>query len=142
MSHPGSTVELETLAGSPEQLKLDIPSRQQLRRGLRSCLGSGMREGGMFWIKEVGETVAIGWGGAGEGLFGRGHDKRDDVDETVEGKAATGDEVRRAGSISSSPHDLLSLRKVGEQSGVPIWITSPSEAERLLLAMELAVGFM
>lgn len=141
MLHPGSTVELDTLAGSPDPLKLDIPSRQKLRRGLRSCLGSGMREGGMFWVKDAGETVAIGWGEAGEGLFGRELDKRDDADETVEGKA-TGDGVRRGGWISSSPHDLVSLGKVGEQGGVPVWTTSPSEEERLLLAMELAVGFM
>lgn len=96
----------------------------------------------MFWVKGVGETVAVGWGGDGEGLFDRGHDKRDDVDETVEGKAPTGGKVSRGGSTSSSPHDLLPLRKEGEQGGVPIWMPSPSEEERLLLAMELAVGFM
>lgn len=134
-------VGVEALAGPPDQLELGFTSRQRLRRGLRGCLGSGMREGGMFWVKGVGETLAVGWRGVGEGLFDGGHEERDEVDETVEGNAAT-DEVRRAGSTSSSPHDLLLLGKEGELGGEPIWMPSPSEEERLLLAMELAVGFM
>lgn len=80
-------------------------------------------------------TVAVGWEEVGEGLFDRGHDKRDDADET-------GDEVSRGASGSSSPHNLLLLGKEGEQGGLPIWMPSPIEEERLLLAMELAVGFM
>ncbi len=100
----------EALVGPPEQLELGFTSRQRLWRGLRGCLGSGMREGGMFWVKGMGETVAVWWGGFGEGLFDKGHDKRDDVDDMVEGKAPTGEEVSRGGSTSSSPHDLLPLR--------------------------------
>lgn len=96
----------------------------------------------MFWVEGVGETVAVGWGGVGEGLFDRGRNEREDADETAEGAAATGEDVSRGGSPSSSPHDLLLLWKEGEQGGVRIWMPSPSEEERLLFAMELAVGFM
>ena len=96
----------------------------------------------MLWIKEVGETVAVGWGAVGEGLFDRGHDKTDDDDETEDGNAVTGDEVSSGGSTSSSSDDLLPLESKGEQSGVSIWIPSPREEDRLLLAMELAVWFM
>lgn len=84
----------------------------------------------MFRVKRLGETAAAGWEEVGEGLF-----DRDDADET-------GDEVSRGGSGSSSPHDLLLLGKEGEEGGVPVWMPSPTEEERLLLAMELAVGFM
>ena len=80
---------------------------------------------------EVGETVAVGWWAVGEGLLGRG-----------QGNAVTGDEVSRGSSTSSSPDNLLPLGKEGELGGIPIWISSPSDEERLLLAMELAVGFM
>lgn len=52
----------------------------------------------------------------------------------------TGDDASRG--ASSSPHDLLLLGKEGEPGGERIWMPSPSEEERLLLAMELAVGFM
>ena len=136
-------VGVEALAEPPDQLELDITSRQRLRRGLRGCLGSGMREGGTFWVKGVGETAAVGWGGVEEGLLDRGgYDKRDDADDTAEGKAVTGDELSSGRSTSSSPHDLLFMGKGGEDDGVPIWMPSPSEEERLLLAMELAVGFM
>lgn len=98
----------------------------------------------MFWVKRVGETVAVGWGEAGEGLFDRGYNKADDDvdDETGERKAVTGGEVSGRGSISSSPNDPLPLWKEGEQGGVTSWIPSPREQDRLLLAMELAVGFM
>lgn len=54
----------------------------------------------------------------------------------------TGDEAPRGGSTSRSPDNLLPLGKEEDVGGVPIWIPSPSEDERLLLAMELAVGFM
>lgn len=83
----------------------------------------------------MGVTVAVGCEEVGEGLFDRGYDKWDDADET-------GDEMSRGGSASSSPHNLLLLGKEGEQGGVPVWMPSPNEEERLLLAMELAVGFM
>lgn len=45
-------------------------------------------------------------------------------------------------STSSSPDEILRLGSEGEQGGVPMWRPSPREEERLLLAMELAVGFM
>lgn len=90
----------------------------------------------------MGETVAVGWERVGERPFDRGHDERDDVDVTVEGEAPTGVEAIRGGSTSISPHDLLPLRRDGEQGGELICMPSPSEEERLLLAMELAVGFM
>lgn len=54
----------------------------------------------------------------------------------------TGDEVSRGGSTSSSSDDVLPLGRWGEEGGEPSWMPSPREEERLLLAMELAVGFM
>lgn len=90
---------------------------------------------------EVGETVSVGWKGVGEELFGREQDK-DNGEETEDGNTVTGDEVSRGSSTSSSLDDLLPLGNEGELGGVPIWIPSPSDEERLLLAMELAVGFM
>ena len=100
-----------------------------------------MREGGMLWVKVEGETAAVRWGEAGEGLFARGYSKDED-EEAIEGKAVMGEEVNRGSSTSSSPDNLMPLRKEGEQGGVPTWIPSDREEERLLLAMELAVGFM
>ena len=126
-SHPGSAVGVQALAKPPDQLALGLMSRQKLRRGLRGCLGSGMREGGTFWVRAVGETAAVGCGWR--------PDKRGDADEAV-----TGEDASRG--ASSSPQDLLLLGKEGEPGGVRIWMPSPSEEERLLLAMELAVGFM
>lgn len=105
----------------PGQPELAISSRQRLRRGLSCCLGSGMREGGLLG---EGETAAGGRGGVRGGLLGAGRDERD------------------GGSTSGSTDDLLPRWKRGEQGGEPGWMTSPSEVERLLLAMELAVGFM
>ena len=87
----------------------------------------------MLWVKVEGETAAVRWGEAGEGLFD---------EETIEGKAVMGEEVNSGSSTSSSPDNLMPLRKEGEQGGVPTWIPSDREEERLLLAMELAVGFM
>lgn len=43
---------------------------------------------------------------------------------------------------SCSQHDLLLLWKEGELGGVRMSMPSPSEEERLLLAVELTVGFM
>lgn len=100
----------------------DVASRQRLRRGLRGCLGSGMREGGALWVKVEGETEAVG-----------GEEERDDAEETAE---------EASPSTSSSPHDLLVLGKGGVEGGERAWRPSPTEEERLLLAMELAVGFM
>lgn len=61
-SQPGSAVGEHALARPPDQLVLGLVSRQRLRRGLRGCLGSGMREGGTFWVKAVGENAAVGCG--------------------------------------------------------------------------------
>lgn len=83
----------------------------------------------------LGATAAVGWEDVREELLDRGYDERGDADET-------GDEESRGGLASSSSHDLLLLEKDGEQGGVPVWMSSPIEEERLLLAMELAVGFM
>lgn len=52
----------QALARPPDQLVLGLVSRQRLRRGLSGCLGSGMREGGTFWVKAVGENAAVGCG--------------------------------------------------------------------------------
>lgn len=109
-----------------DQLELFVASRQTLGRGLRGCLGSGMREGGMFWVKRLGDTVR--W----EEVRLDGTDNADE----------TGDEASRGSSTSSSPQQLLLLGMEGEQGGDPSCMPSPSEEERLLLAMELAVGFM
>lgn len=85
----------------------------------------------------------MGWEGVEEGLMvGREQDKGDNGEETEDGNAVTGDEVSRGSSTSSSPDDLLPLGKIGETGGVPIWRPSLSDEERLLLAMELAVGFI
>lgn len=54
----------------------------------------------------------------------------------------TGDEESRGGSPSRSPDRLLPLGKGQKAGGVPAWVLSLSEEDRLLLAMELAVGFM
>lgn len=96
----------------------------------------------MFWVKGVGETVAVGWEEVGEGLLDVGHGKMDNDDDMEDGRALTGDEVSSGGSTSSSPDNLLPLRKGGERGGVPTWMPSPIEEDRLPLAIELAVGFM
>ncbi|TNN41780.1 hypothetical protein EYF80_048061 [Liparis tanakae] len=70
-----------------------------------------------------------GGGGGGDGPVGTAHhdDEREDPDETPKGRT------------SSSPHDLLALGEGGPANSRAM---SPSEVERLLLAVELAVGFM
>lgn len=86
-------------------------------------------------MMRLGATAAVGWEDVGEELLDRGYDKRGVPDET-------GDEESRGVLASWSSHDLLLLEKDGEQGGVSVWMSSPIEEERLLLAMELAVGFM
>ena len=114
-SEPPSAVGVEATDASPDQLALGLTSR--LRRGLRGCLGSGMREGG-----------ALGGEPSGGGVG-------DDGDETEDGKAATGEEESRGGSTSSSSDDLLLLARRGEPGG-------DGGSSPRLLAMELAVGLM
>ena len=80
--------------------------------------------------------------GVEEGLFDRGKAARDDVDEILKEKLVTGDEMAKGDPVSISPRDLLTPSGDGEQGGEPVCLTSPSELERLPLALELAVGFM
>lgn len=65
-----------------------------------------------------------------------------DFDAAGYGKVRTGDEASSGDSVSSSTEDLRLLGVKGEPGGVPIWAPSPKEADRLVLAAELAVGFM
>lgn len=118
-----------------------MDSMQRLRRWVSSCLERGIREGVTFEGKDglgLGETAAQG--GTGEGTSRREQEGEggNEIEETE-----VGEEERRGRSRSSSPTDILLL----EPDGSPIppllsWRPSPRETERLVLALELVVGFM
>lgn len=106
---------------APDKLERDLPSRQRLRLGLRGCFRRGMREGGVFELKRMGDTGC---------------------EEVREGLVESDDELSAEEWVSSSSHDFLFLWLEGESGGVLVWRPSPTEVERLLLAKELAVWFM
>lgn len=73
---------------APDKLERDLPSRQRLRLGLRGCFRRGMREGGGFELKRMGDTGS---------------------EEVREGLVERDDELSGEKWVSSSSHDFLFL---------------------------------